>query len=181
MRFSAPNFGEKSGPFLAGAILFLLPSIGMGMVSPFAIRLATATVASVGKTSGTLYALSTLGSILGTMLTTFVLIPNFGAGAILKGLAGVLALVAVATFPFGSGGSAIRGSLAVLRSRRGGHLRPRRFAGRVASRREQVGPRDQHAVPSHLGDRQPSRSEPANSSSIASPKAPSNSASPTAR
>jgi spermidine synthase len=108
------NFGEKSGPFLAGAILFLLPSIGMGMVSPFAIRLATATVASVGKTSGTLYALSTLGSILGTMLTTFVLIPNFGAGAILKGLAGALALVAVATFPFGSGGSAVRGSLAVL-------------------------------------------------------------------
>jgi spermidine synthase len=108
------NFGEKSGPFLAGAILFLLPSIGMGMVSPFAIRLATATVASVGKTSGTLYALSTLGSILGTMLTTFVLIPNFGAGAILKGLAGALAIVAVGTFPFGSGGSAVRGSVAVL-------------------------------------------------------------------
>lgn len=108
------NFGEKSGPFFAGSILFLLPSIGMGMVSPFAIRLATATVASVGKTSGTLYALSTLGSIVGTMLTTFILIPNFGAGAILKGLAGVLALVALGTFPFGSGGSAIRGSSAIL-------------------------------------------------------------------
>jgi spermidine synthase len=108
------DFGEKSGPFLAGAILFLLPSIGMGMVSPFAIRLATSTVASVGKTSGTLYALSTLGSILGTMLTTFVLIPNFGAGAILKGLAAALAAVALLTFPFGSGGAAVRGSVAVL-------------------------------------------------------------------
>ena len=108
------NFGEKSGPFLAGAILFLLPSIGMGMVSPFAIRLATSTVASVGKTSGTLYALSTLGSILGTMLTTFVLIPSFGAGAILKGLAGALATVALATFPFGSGGAAVRGSIAII-------------------------------------------------------------------
>lgn len=108
------KFGEKSGPFLAGAVLFLLPSIGMGMVSPFAIRLATSTVASVGKTAGTLYALSTLGSILGTMLTTFVLIPNFGAGAILKGLAGALAIVAIATFQFGSGGSAIRGSAVIL-------------------------------------------------------------------
>ena len=48
------------------------------------------TVASVGKTAGTLYALSTLGSIAGTMLTTFVLIPSFGAGAILKGLAAAL-------------------------------------------------------------------------------------------
>ena len=50
------------------------------MVSPFAVRLATHTVASVGKTAGTLYALSTLGSIAGTMLTTFVLIPSIGAG-----------------------------------------------------------------------------------------------------
>jgi spermidine synthase len=108
------KFGEKSGPFLAGAILFLLPSIGMGMVSPFAIRLATSTVASVGKTSGTLYALSTLGSIAGTMLTTFVLIPNFGAGAILKGLAATLAAVALATFPFRSGGAALRGGVAIV-------------------------------------------------------------------
>jgi spermidine synthase len=108
------DFGEKSGPFFAGAILFLLPSVGMGMVSPFAIRLATSAVASVGKTAGTLYALSTLGSILGTMLTTFVLIPNFGAGAILKGLAGALAIVAIATFQFGSGGAAIRGSVVIL-------------------------------------------------------------------
>ena len=59
----------------------------MGVVSPFAVRLATHTVASVGKTAGTLYALSTFGSIAGTMITTFVLIPSMGAGTILKGLA----------------------------------------------------------------------------------------------
>jgi hypothetical protein len=70
------GFNEKSGPFLAATVLFLLPSVGMGMVSPFAIRLATHTVASVGKTAGTLYALSTLGSIAGTVLTTFVFIPS---------------------------------------------------------------------------------------------------------
>ena len=108
------NFGEKWGPFVASAILFLLPSIGMGMVSPFAIRLATHTVASVGKTAGTLYALSTLGSIAGTMLTTFFLIPSLGAGMILKGLAGTLLVVAVATFPFASRSSAARGALIAL-------------------------------------------------------------------
>jgi MFS family permease len=94
------KFGEKSGPFVASAILFLLPSIGMGIVSPFAVRLATHAVASVGKTAGTLYALSTFGSIAGTMLTTFVLIPTMGAGTILKGLALALLAAAVMTFPF---------------------------------------------------------------------------------
>ena len=103
-RSCAQGFGEKSGPFLASRVLFLLPSIGMGMVSPFAVRLATHTVASVGKTAGTLYALSTLGSIAGTMLTTFVLIPWIGAGTILKGLATALLATAVVTFPFGSRG-----------------------------------------------------------------------------
>lgn len=104
------GFGERTGPFLASCILFLLPSIGMGMASPFAIRLATHTVASVGKTAGTLYALSTLGSIAGTMLTTFVLIPSVGAGMILKGLAATLVVVALATFPFATLGRAVRGA-----------------------------------------------------------------------
>ncbi len=109
------GFGEKSGPFLAAGVLFLLPSIGMGMVSPFAIRLATHTVASVGKTAGTLYALSTLGSIVGTMLTTFVLIPALGASAILQGLAASLMLAAILTFPFATRMSAARGlAVAVL-------------------------------------------------------------------
>src|SRR5687767_14493639 len=35
------GFGEQSGPLVASMVLFLAPSIGMGMVSPFAIRLAT--------------------------------------------------------------------------------------------------------------------------------------------
>ena len=81
------GLGERSGPLVASMLLFLPPSVGMGMVSPFAIRLATQSVASVGKISGALYALSTAGSIAGTLLTTFVLIPLIGVSAILKGLA----------------------------------------------------------------------------------------------
>jgi spermidine synthase len=101
------NFGEKAGPFFAATILFLLPSVGMGMVSPFAIRLATHAVATVGQTAGALYALSTLGSIVGTVLTTFVLIPSFGSIAILKGLAIALLLTALATYPFARTSAAV--------------------------------------------------------------------------
>lgn len=93
------GLGEQTGPLVASAILFLPPSVGLGMVSPFAIRLATQSVRSVGQISGTLYALSTGGSIAGTLLTTFVLIPLIGLSAILKGLGLVLLLAAVLTLP----------------------------------------------------------------------------------
>jgi spermidine synthase len=94
------GLGEQAGPLVASSLLFLLPSIGMGMVSPFAIRLATQSLGSIGKISGTLYALSTGGSIVGTLFTTFVLIPLIGVSAILKVLGLALLLAALGTFPF---------------------------------------------------------------------------------
>lgn len=96
---SEAGMGEQSGPLVASLILFLAPSIGMGMVSPFAVRLATSSIATVGQVSGALYALSNTGSILGTMLTTFVLIPFIGLAAILKGLGVVLLVIAILTSP----------------------------------------------------------------------------------
>jgi spermidine synthase len=94
------GLGEQSGPLVAGTILFLPPSIGMGMVSPFAVRLATHSVQNVGKIAGTLYALSTMGSIAGTLLTTFVLIPLFGLSVIIKGLAATLLLTSLLALPW---------------------------------------------------------------------------------
>jgi len=93
------GLGERSGPLVASMLLFLPPSVGLGVVSPFAIRLATQSVDSVGKVSGTVYALSTMGSIAGTLLTTFALVPLVGLTAILKGLAVALLLVSVLTVP----------------------------------------------------------------------------------
>ena len=93
------GFGEQSGPLVASMVLFLPPSVGMGMVSPFAIRLATESVSSVGRISGMMYAISTAGSIAGTLLTTFVLVPLCGVSAILKGFGLVLLAVAVLTLP----------------------------------------------------------------------------------
>jgi spermidine synthase len=100
---AAWGLGERTGPLVASMVLFLPPSVGMGMVSPFAIRLAASSVSSVGKTSGMLYALSTAGSIVGTLVTTFVLIPLVGLSAVLKGLGLTLLVVSAVTFPFRRG------------------------------------------------------------------------------
>jgi predicted membrane-bound spermidine synthase len=63
---------------LGTILLFAIPVTLLGLVSPFAIRLATKEILKSGKTSGSLYAISTLGSILGAFLPVLWLIPTFG-------------------------------------------------------------------------------------------------------
>ena len=64
---------------LVGTILlFAVPVTLLGLVSPFAIRLATREVGKSGQTSGSLYAISTCGSILGAFLPVLWLVPTFG-------------------------------------------------------------------------------------------------------
>lgn len=90
------GFGEQTGPLAAASILFLPPSFLLGMVSPFSVRITTKNVQSVGRAAGSLYALSTIGSIIGTLSTTFVLIPLVGVSSILKGLGITMALLPIA-------------------------------------------------------------------------------------
>jgi spermidine synthase len=63
---------------LGTILLFAIPVTLLGLVSPFAIRLATKEVAASGEVSGSLYAISTFGSILGAFLPVLWLIPTFG-------------------------------------------------------------------------------------------------------
>jgi spermidine synthase len=63
---------------IAVNLLFAVPTILLGMVSPFAIRLTVEQVGSAGRSAGSLYALSTLGSIIGAFLPALVLIPAWG-------------------------------------------------------------------------------------------------------
>jgi len=64
---------------LVGTILlFAIPVTLLGIVSPFAIRLLTKDVAQSGRSSGSLYAISTFGSILGAFLPVLWLVPTFG-------------------------------------------------------------------------------------------------------
>ncbi len=67
--------------FVGTLVLFSAPVTLLGCVSPFAIRLCTRAVASSGATAGTLYALSTFGSILGVFVTVFVLFQWLGTRA----------------------------------------------------------------------------------------------------
>jgi spermidine synthase len=99
------GLGEQSGPLVAASILFLPPSFILGMVSPFSVRLMAKNVQSVGRTAGSLYALSTIGSIVGTLSTTFVLIPFVGVSWILKCLGAIMALQPVILMIIGRGKS----------------------------------------------------------------------------
>jgi spermidine synthase len=76
--FAELSVGLVLGTLLAVVLLFAVPVILLGCVSPFAIRLLLRDVQSGGNTAGAVYALSTAGSILGTFLPVFWLIPTFG-------------------------------------------------------------------------------------------------------
>ena len=57
------DFGPRWSPLLATVCLFFLPSVFMGTVSPYAIKLAASSLATIGNTAGLIYAISTAGSI----------------------------------------------------------------------------------------------------------------------
>jgi spermidine synthase len=71
----------------AAIALFAPASIALGTISPYAVRLKMQTIASSGTTVGRLYAISTIGSIVGTFAAGFFLIAFFGSSAILLVLA----------------------------------------------------------------------------------------------
>ena len=80
------DFGVRLNPLIASTIYFLPPGIFLGTISPYVIRLAATSLAAVGSTAGTLYAISTSGSIFGTLLTAFYLIPALGVSNIIHSL-----------------------------------------------------------------------------------------------
>ncbi|KEQ56295.1 Spermidine synthase protein [Marine Group I thaumarchaeote SCGC RSA3] len=73
-------------PLLATFLLLMLPSVLLGFVSPYVIKLGTKSLQKVGNMSGNLYSIATVGSIFGTFVTVFVLIPNVTVHQIIFGL-----------------------------------------------------------------------------------------------
>jgi spermidine synthase len=90
----AVSVGAVVGSFFAALALFAVPVTLLGSVSPFAIRLALHDVGEAGTVAGRLYALSTVGSILGTFLSALVLIPLIGTQRTMLGAAALLVLSA---------------------------------------------------------------------------------------
>ena len=98
-------FGLEIKSVAAAALLFAPASVLLGFVTPYAVKLKITTLEDAGKTVGRLYALSTVGSILGTFLAGFFLIPFVGSektlyliGASLIGLSILLAPFALTSF-----------------------------------------------------------------------------------
>jgi spermidine synthase len=67
----------------------------MGTVSPYAIKLAASSLATIGNTAGLIYAISTAGSIVGALLTAFYLIQIIGVRSILYSLGTTLIALAL--------------------------------------------------------------------------------------
>ncbi len=87
------NAAVMAGSFLAVLILFCIPVTLLGCVSPFVIRLLMEDPTRAGQVSGQVYAVSTLGSILGTFLPVLWLIPEIGTARTFLALSGSLLLV----------------------------------------------------------------------------------------
>lgn len=86
---------------LSAALLFAIPSTLLGMVSPYCTRLRLHALADSGATVGSLYALSTIGSITGTFAAGFWLIARVGSHDLVAWLAAaVFALALAVAAPF---------------------------------------------------------------------------------
>lgn len=76
--FEALSVGVMAGSFIAVLVLFIVPITLLGTISPFAIRLSMDNTEKSGQIAGQIYAVSTLGSFIGTFLPTLITIPTIG-------------------------------------------------------------------------------------------------------
>ena len=89
--------GEIAALFLSGFIVCFPPMLVLGMYSPLAVRLILGDPRDAGKVAGGLFAISSLGNIVGIIVTTFGLIPSIGTRAITLAFAAFLIVSAMAS------------------------------------------------------------------------------------
>jgi len=85
-------------PFIAGLVAFgivlcFLPCVILGTISPVVAKLAVRDLERAGRTVGQIYAAGSVGSIVGTFVTGFLLISWFGTRAVVWGVRGLLLLL----------------------------------------------------------------------------------------
>ena len=93
----AESLGPRAGSLLAAAVLFTPCLLLLGMIGAIAVRLVTTDLRAAGHGVGSVYAMSTAGSLAGTLVTGFVVVPVFETGQILFGTAMVLTLLGAAS------------------------------------------------------------------------------------
>ncbi|MDG5467848.1 fused MFS/spermidine synthase [Deltaproteobacteria bacterium IMCC39524] len=90
--------GLRTGAFLSSCMLFGPSLFLMGCISPYVIKIAAKELHSIGRTVGSFYAISTIGSVLGTISTGFVLIAFLGVKQIFFLVGCLLLLLSVLYF-----------------------------------------------------------------------------------
>ncbi len=83
---------------ISAAIVFGIPSFVLATVSPYAVKLKDKQLENIGKLSGRISSLSTIGSIFGTFLAGFVLIPTFGVRNIILGITLLLVIISICLY-----------------------------------------------------------------------------------
>jgi spermidine synthase len=91
---ASSNNESQYASLIATFILLIIPTLLLGIISPYAVKLATTTLARLGNIAGNLYSAATIGSIIGTFVTVFVLIPTFAINYIIFGLGLTLIILA---------------------------------------------------------------------------------------
>jgi len=92
------ELGPRLGPLVATTIAFFGPALLLATVSPIGVRAASASgLGHIGRSAGSLYAISTAGSIIGTLATSFWLIPALQTGPLIVGIGLLLAATALVT------------------------------------------------------------------------------------
>ena len=97
--FASVETGVVLSSFVAVLLLFAVPITALGAVAPWAIRLAVHSVDEAGRVAGRLYALSTVGSLLGTFASVLLLVPWIGTRRTLLVFAALLGLAALPLLP----------------------------------------------------------------------------------
>lgn len=87
--------GLRGGALVSAFVLFTPCLLMLGMVGPYVIKIATSGLERVGRTAGTVYAISTLGSVLGTLFLGFFLLPLAGTEQIVIALSLLMLFMAL--------------------------------------------------------------------------------------
>lgn len=80
----------RYGSLLASMALFFIPTVILGMISPYSVRLLVEDKEKSGQVAGVLYFVSTLGSALGTIMTSFYFVLWFEVNSIIYAYCSIL-------------------------------------------------------------------------------------------
>lgn len=96
--YASLDFSLPVGSLVSSVVLFFVPLALLAMVCPYCVRMLTESVSGVGSNVGRLTALSTLGSVVGTLLIGYGLIPHLPNSITMSVTALVLVGVGVGYF-----------------------------------------------------------------------------------